>query len=205
MEYTNEMCEEDKRIAQFVFNKSFKNYAEYKDDMIQVALIGLVRARELYQEDLGRYFTYASTTCKRAFIRFIEQEKKQSNNIANLSLDTSCNGEDDDLVTLSDFLGYEENYLQKETENELKTAIKKIILKQRCKDILEQVDPKRNLKKKTNRIKQQQLYAIDFFVNGKNIMQIAEENGVTRQAIHRAVVKFRPIIIKELKEKGLIE
>lgn len=102
MEYTQEMFEEDKRIAYYVYSKCFLRSYRYKDDLIAVALKGLYKYHSSYDNSKGKYFTYACRMCWFSMLEFLKREKTQTRNFEMVSLDKPIKvGSDDNL---SDFI-----------------------------------------------------------------------------------------------------
>lgn len=200
MEYTNEMYEEDRKLALYTINHYFKKYSRYKDDLLQVCLINAKRVRELYEETKGKYIHYAIIWFKGKIIRFLENERK----INNLGYDASLEAEfNNGEGTLQDVLGYEQEFMENYDYNKLKQMVEEIILKPRLKKI----DELKNARHRKNRpdktkIKTEQKHAIEYFINGKTIQQIANEKGVTKQAVSKAVEKYKKILQEELQKRG---
>ena len=79
LNYTKENYEEDCRIAHHIYNLHFYNYENFKEDLIQVALIGLSRARKRFDDKKATYSTYACKVCFNEMNDFIYKEYYQSN------------------------------------------------------------------------------------------------------------------------------
>lgn len=102
MEYTQEMYEEDIKLAYYVYRKYFSCSYRYKDDLIAVALKGLYKCHLSYDDTQGKYSTYACRMCWFSMLEFLKREKTQTRNFEMLSLDKPIKvGSDDNL---SDFI-----------------------------------------------------------------------------------------------------
>ena len=190
MEYSSAMYEEDKRIANYVFFKKFKKYFDYKDDLIQSSIIALYRARELYNEEKGKYSSYAVQTCIYTMLDFIKTEQKKNNLGLNLSLDYEL----EEGYTIEETLGECVDYEQKFRIEDLKKDILKIIKKRNYKD----VSSKQNINKRNTEFRKSEIIAIDYFVNGKSEKQIRKDLGLTRQCVNKVINKYRKIIQEKL-------
>lgn len=102
MEYTQEMYEEDRKLAHYIYCQHFKGFYKYKDDLIAVALKDLYKYRLSYDDSKGKYSTYACKACWWAISFFLRMEYKQSLNLNACSLDTPIKVGSND--TLSDFI-----------------------------------------------------------------------------------------------------
>ena len=203
MEYTNEMFEEDRKLALFTFGRYYKKFARYKDDLVQVALIKAPRARELYSEDKGKYSTYAVLHFRSAMVKFLIKELRHNHLGDDLSLDLCFR---DSEFNLYETLGYEEDKLQEINFEQLKDFVTKIILKPRKRDPFTLAQPKIALTRRKNKeMTADQKNAFEYFINGKSIPYIADERGVSSQAVSCSVSKYRMIIQQELKEQGFVE
>lgn len=191
MTYTYAMYEEDNRIAKWVYYKKFKGYAGFKEDLIQSCIIALYRARELYNEEKGKYISYAVQTCIYTMIDFLKLEKKKNN----LGLDLSLDCELDEGYTIEETLGESIDYEEKFRTEDLKNEILKIILKRNYKDTY----VKDLVMKRKTELRQCEIMAIEYFVNGKSEKQIREDYGVTRQCVNKIINQYRKKIQNKLE------
>ena len=102
MEYTQEMYEEDRKLAHYIYCQHFKGFYKYKDDLIAVALKDLYKYRLSYDDSKGKYSTYACKACWWAMSFFLRMEYKQSLNLNACSLDSPIKVGSND--TVSDFI-----------------------------------------------------------------------------------------------------
>lgn len=139
--YTNENYEEDCKIANYIFNLYFSSYEYLKEDLLQVALIGLCRAREKFDNKKATYSTYACKICFNEMNRFIYNEYYQSINqslnekigtdnteeLTNCIEDKSFSFEDiDDKIVIYNAV---KKYFKKLKESKKIIKIKQLILK----------------------------------------------------------------------------
>lgn len=141
LNYTKENYEEDCRIAHHIYNLHFYNYENFKEDLIQVALIGLSRARKRFDDKKATYSTYACKVCFNEMNDFIYKEYYQSNNqslnekndkdnteeLINCIEDKSFRFDDiDDKIVIYNAV---KKYFKKLKENKKAIKIKQLILK----------------------------------------------------------------------------
>lgn len=180
MDYTTEMYEEDKKISLSVFKKKIKGiglFARYKDDLIQVSLIALFRARQLHNETKGDYFKYAFSASYYAMLLFIKRERIHTNDFNTLSLDFEY--QDDD--PLEYFIGEEYDFDKNLRYEQLLSVCNKVIDKRRSKNF-------KHIAKE--------------FIQGKTSAQIAKDMGVSRQCANEQVNIFKRLVKEKLLKMG---
>lgn len=202
-EYTEEMYEEDRTIAYWTLlhkiNLPQKLKNQWKNDLIQVALIQLYQARQKFDPSKDiKYMSFATIVAQREMIKYIKEEQKQNSQ----SLQSEI-GED---ITLEEMLGQNDEYkgLEKDYTQVLKqevytTIIKKKQLKTSTLKLYA------STKRKKRGIQASQKIAIDYFINGYTQTQIRKKYNISRQAVNQIILKYKPIIKQTLKEKDLIE
>jgi len=82
MKYTPKNYEEDLKISNWVFNRYFKHYKAFKDDMIQTAIIKLWQTRPQFNEQKSKYSTYACLIAYREMLILLRKEKKYLRDIS---------------------------------------------------------------------------------------------------------------------------
>lgn len=123
------------RIAAAKIKKLYSGIALEKDDLIQEALIGLLRAIETYDPDTGTLFrTYAQTVLENAMLDYVRKcAAALPDSGAVISLDAPPPGFDpNEGVTYANILpdDYSRNpeqiFIRKETIMEVRTALQRI-------------------------------------------------------------------------------
>lgn len=178
MEYTNEMFKEDLSISRWTFSRHFKKLLIYKDDLIQSSLIGLFRCRSNYDKNKSSYSTYAYRISFCSMLKFLQNEKKQTNNFCNYSLDYEFDEDNSLLDLIREDVDFDENYNYQFLLNVCNKVIDK------CKS---------KLFKDVNRL----------FLKCYNCSKVAKELNISRQCVNQYVKKFRTLLKTELINENL--
>lgn len=203
-EYTEEMYKEDKQIAYWTLKHKINLPKElkrqWKNDLIQVALIQLYKARQKFDPNKDvKYMSFATIVAQREMIKYIKKEQKQNSQ--------SLSSEICEDITLEEMIGQNDEYKELEShytqilKQEIYTTItkKKQLKISTLKEYAQlQREPKKELAKA-------QKIAIEYFVNGLTQTQIREKYKISRQAVNQIILKYKPIIKQVLIEKDLIE
>lgn len=175
MEYDLTMYNEDRAISCWVFNRKFKTFYYYKEDLVQSSVIALYHYRSRYDETKGSYSSYAVKICFYTMLRFIEREKRFTNNFENLSIDL----ENDEGSTLLDVLGYDFDF---DTKFNYEYLLKV------CNDVIN--------KHKSNTFKN----ISKLYLAGKTPIQIAKVLNISKQCAWQYKEKFKNLVQQKLKE-----
>lgn len=210
-EYTDEMYEEDKKLAHFTYMKFFHKYSfnhKYYDDLMQVAVARLahVRLNNIYDSTKGEYSTFAIKVCKNAMFLFTRFEYRKTI----LMSDTPLGVTDEKEFTLEDYYSFK-NYQQEQsnilvTMKDLKEIIRKVILRDNRKIssfTIRQFDYFKKKLKKPNKMKSKQLIALDYYINSKSIPQITKDRNVSRQYVNAVIQDYNKLIKEELIKREL--
>ena len=116
MKYTKEMHEEDTRLSHFFFKKFYgrcKYNQTVKDDIIQISIVAMWRARMAYDPSRAKWSTFASWACRTAVSRFLYRTIRY-NEGQHVSLDMEIydNGNLLDVFGISDECGEDLLYLR---------------------------------------------------------------------------------------------
>lgn len=202
-EYTEEMYKEDRAIAYWTLSHKINLPKElkrqWKNDLIQVALIQLYQARQKFDPNKDvKYMSFAIVVAQREMIEYIKKEQKQNSQ--------SLQSEIYEDITLEEMLGQNDEYkeLEKDYTQVLKQEIYTTITKKKQLKTSTLKFYARTERKKRG-IQANQKIAIDYFVNGLTQTQIRKKYKISRQAVNQIILKYKPIIKQALEEKGLIE
>ena len=169
MDYKREY-EADKKIAEMIFNRHFRSFKQYKDDLIQIAVIRLWQFRT--QEFSHYTFTGACAVVRRAMIDFLRPHAKYLN-------EASLFEKAKDDLLYADILGEDD-------ANEF--------ARMRCQILNKLVNNKIDgLHGKAKDI-------IPMYLNRRSYAEIARTLGTTKQNIGKYVSRFRNIIAQELEK-----
>lgn len=203
--YTDEMYKEDKKISHWVFkNKIYlpkEIKEEYKNDLIQISLIQLYKARQTFNETQGvKFMTYAVKASLRKMLLFLKREDHKGKIFNKESLSKEL-AED---LTLEDTLGNCDIYPQLEQDNliALKELIKAVITKPK------KYKPEARISKISKRktgLKKHQIIALEYFINGKSTGEIKDKYKISRQAINDCVLKHKTNIQKAILKSNLLD
>ena len=160
MTYTPEYYEQDTRIANYVFNKNFKGHY-LKDDLIQVAIIELLKLRES-----GNYKDYARCAFTVALNRMISYLRKETRHFAD-SLFGKVGNTDLELI---DVLINEQTTAQEYCE---------------CSELARRLLPLPILVSKRNR------EIISLYLKHYAQREIAVRVGTSRANVYRVIATFR--------------
>lgn len=210
-EYTEEMYEEDRKLAHFTYMKFFHKYSfnhKYYDDLMQVAVARLahVRLNNIYNSTKGEYSTFAIKVCKNAMFSFTRFEYRKTR----LMSDTPLGVTDEKEFTLEDYYSFK-NYQQEQsnilvTMKDLKEIIKLVILrnnKQKKNLTLRALKERECRNKIPKELKVHQQIAFDYFINGKSMPQITTERNISRQAVSAVIQDYNKLIKEELIKREL--
>ena len=202
--YTDEMYNEDKKISYFVFKNKLHLpediKQEYKNDLIQISLITLYKARQTFDETQGvKFMTYAVKASLRKMLLFLKREdhKGRINNKVSLSKELA-----EDL-TLEDTLGNCDIYPRLEQDKliALKKFIKAIITKPRkYKPSMK----KQDILKRKNYLRKHQKIALEHFVDGKSRPELQKKYNVSRQYIEQSISRYTKMIQNALLKSDFI-
>jgi RNA polymerase sigma factor (sigma-70 family) len=177
MEYTNEMHEEDRKIANYVYRRCF-SYPQHREDLIQVATIKLWRYRHKYNAELASYCHFAYIVARQEMITFLRSQAKHTV----ISLNYEYGSEDDNGKEFLDFLPSHDNHAL-DLDYLLKT-VHKVMTKRKRSDLLKNIVSSR-LKLRTT-------------------TEIISELGVTRQCINDCLNEFRKQLKTQLIKEGYL-
>lgn len=210
-EYTEEMYEEDRKLAHYTYMKFFHKYSfnhKYYDDLMQVAVARLayIRLNNIYDSTKEEYSTFAIKVCKYAMFSFTRFEYRKTR----LMSDTPLGVTDEKEFTLEDYYSFK-NYQQEQsnilvTMKDLKEIIRKIIFRDNRKISSftnRQFDYLKKKLKKPPKIQCQQQIALDYYINSKSIPLITKERNVSRQYVSEVIQKYNKLIKEELIKREL--
>jgi len=170
MNYTTEHYNEDCKIANWVFNRYFKQHIGLKGDMVQMAVIRLWQARTQHDKKKGTYATFACLCAYREMLMFLRKERKH---FCNVSLYEKI----EDGLFLIDTLRFEENKVFELLETEdLAGKIAAVVW---------------SFGRSGKKI-------IDLYLKHYSQAEIAARVGVTRPYVTKQIKAFRELLKKEL-------
>lgn len=84
-----ELIEDNMKLVYFVLNRYYPNFAN-DEDLIQVGMLGLCRAADLWDGESSKFSTYACNSIRNTIIN---EFAKRSRNISGISLETQLSSE----------------------------------------------------------------------------------------------------------------
>ena len=154
----------DKKIAEKIFNRHFWNFKQYKEDMIQVAVMRIWMAKQKHYTALP--LTWMFKVARRAMVDFIRPHAKYLDDVS-LSEEVDLGEE---LCMLEEILG--------EDDEQHYCAM-------RCENLNNFVE------NKANRLVGKEKEIINMYLNRRSYAEIARAFGTTKQNIGKYVAKFR--------------
>lgn len=178
MNYTDEMFFEDLSISRWTFSRHFKKLLIHKDDLIQSSLIGLFLHRSNFDKSKSSYSTYAYKISLYSMLKFLQKEKKQTNNFDNYSLDYEIDKDNTFLDFMFENVDFDKNF----NYQYLLNVCNKVIEKSKSKTF-----------KKVIRL----------FLECFNCSFVAHKLNISRQCVNQYVKKFRILLKSELINQNL--
>lgn len=160
--------------------RSGKLPSQLFDDAIGVGMYGLTRAAALYDPSRGTQFsTLATVSIWRYIIMFLKKENTQTKHKA-ASLDVPM--EEESGKTLGDILPAKDD-VEQDAVQWLKEAIAEIPMDQ---------------------VRAKHIDILMEYVNGRNMREIAEERGVSKQRIQACISEARRLLRSRLNRKDWV-
>lgn len=174
--------EEDMKCAIYAYKKYFYSCSDFRDDLIQSALLLLLKSKKNYNNELGSYWNYAVSICKFGMLKYLRDERKQTNNDGVYSLDFTYEDEED-------------TYLLADTIPENVDFDSKINYEMFYNICLNEIS---NNKSETFR------KINTLFINLYTPSQIVKKLGITRQCVSIYIRKFQKIMREKYKFEDFI-
>lgn len=107
---------ENQKLVYDIVHKKFKNYINTIgfDDLVQTGIVGLIKAEQKYNPEIGKFSTYAYHCIKNEIIRFVRQETRVVNKSKKSIL------HDDNQADFNDIYQHVEQKLSKKEQEYLK-------------------------------------------------------------------------------------
>ncbi len=161
----------NQKLVYLIYHRSFQNYSNYEEDLIQEGMLGLWKSCLSFREDNGTAFsTYACVAIQRQMWGFIKQTVIKHQSCVSLETVIAENS-DGDEITLSDALGQSDN----------------IFTQCIVEDCIQQLLPRER------RI-------IHLLIKGKTQNAIADICGISQSTVSRCLIKFKSIYTKESRD-----
>lgn len=193
---TKEDYKEIIAMANFVYKRFFRGYAEHYEDLISSGIIHLCQHIVNYDENKGSKTTYFFEILKHGMLRYIEKwyhlRRKNEENIIEISLYTPANEEGDTLIC--DLLPGEEFDFDGRINIDY---IKKIV-----SEIVEKI-PEPTAKGKMKYITKQK--SIKLYLQCFSYSKVANTLGISKQCVEYWVSQFREVLKERLKKEGYIQ
>lgn len=171
----NELFDKNKKLAYMVAGRFHTTLIE-KDDLQQLALIGLWKACETYEKSKGyKFSTYAVRCCKNEILKVLRKEKNMIH------------------FTESDFIKENDDYEESEEVEEFFSIDEKIA---------ECVEAKIVMDKATEYICRKNEELMPIFKDGYTVTELAKKLGTSRQRLNSKLLRTRAKL-KTLLEKDL--
>lgn len=179
--------EEYQKIAFYVYNKHFKKFARYKDDLISSAFLRMWEYRHCLSKDIPKQ-VYLFNTAKWGMLDFLHKTfgdkfRPKINELMCISFDTRIDF-DNEKFTISDLIGEDFSFEDSLNLEFLKNACYE------CKNKL-----------KFNKNGKFGSQVIDLIIQGKPDAEIARIVGSTRERIRQIHNRFINILRKYLIDK----
>lgn len=182
MVYDESQNNEDMKWACFVFKKHFKNCPFLREDLIQNAVLTLLKNKNKFDNTRGEYSTFAIKVCKNSMANYLRKNNHLTNNGENLSLDYEYENN-----TFADILPYEVDFDKGLDFDFLITTFDEC-----CAEI------------KVSKNNKFTKPILEFIRQGFCDIDISKKLGCTRELPRRIRKKIIPIYQDKLKEYGYI-
>lgn len=170
-------------IPNVIFDKHFKGFLKYKDDMIQTAYLQIWKSKNKFNSDVGKLESFIATISFNTFNKFIRdniyRHKDKIYNIDSAEHSSSDYDGRNEKTELLNSLGKEDKgYYDIEYRELMEKFDKRVI-----KDNKSMSGRNANLKELH--------YVMDKLVEGYSQTEIAKEMGVTQNCIYKKILRIK--------------
>ena len=173
-------------IPNVIFDKHFKGFLKYKDDMIQTAYLQIWKSKNKFNPNKGKLESFMATICWNTFNKFIRdnvyKDKDNINSIVNIDtveyMNADYDGRNEKRELINSMVKTDKHYLDIE-----------------YRELMEKFDnrvKKENEKGGGKKTDLKELhYVMDKLVEGYNQSEIAKEMGVTQNCIYKKILRIK--------------
>ena len=170
-------------IPNVIFDKHFKGFLKYKDDMIQTACLQIWKSKNKFNPNKGKLESFMATICWNTFNKFIRDNiYRHKDKIYNIDLveymNADYDGRNEKRELINSMGKTDKHYLDIEYRELMEKFDNKII-----KDNKSMGGRSANLKELH--------YVMDKLVEGYNQSEIAKEMGVTQNCIYKKILRIK--------------
>ena len=178
-------------IPNVIFDKHFKGFLKYKDDMIQTAYLQIWKSKNKFNPNKGKLESFMATICWNTFNKFIRdniyKNKDNINSIVNIDtveyMNADYDGRNEKRELINSMGKTDKHYLDIEYRELMEKFDKRI-----KKENKSMAGRNANLKELH--------YVMDKLVEGYNQSEIAKEMGVTQNCIYKKILRIKNIFNK---------
>ena len=173
-------------IPNVIFDKHFKGFLKYKDDMIQTAYLQIWKSKNKFNPNKGKLESFMATICWNTFNKFIRdnvyKDKDNINSIVNIDTVEYMNADYDGRNEKRELI----NSMGKTDKHYLDIEYRELMEKfdNRVKKENEKGGGKKTDLKELH-------YVMDKLVEGYNQSEIAKEMGVTQNCIYKKILRIK--------------
>ena len=170
-------------IPNVIFDKHFKGFLKYKDDMIQTACLQIWKSKNKFNPNKGKLESFMATICWNTFNKFIRdciyKDKDKMVNIDSVEHSSSdYDGRNEKTELLNSLSKEDKGYYDIEYRQLMKAFDERVI-----KDNKSMGGRSANLAELH--------YVMDKLVEGYNQSEIAKEMGVTQNCIYKKILRIK--------------
>ena len=175
-------------IPNTIFDKHFRGFLKYKDDMIQTAYLQIWKSKNKFNPNVGKLESFMGAICWNTFNKFIRdnvyKDKDKIYNIDSVEHSSSDYDGRNEKTELLNSLGKEDKgYYDIEYRQLMKAFDERVI-----KDNKSMGGRSANLKELH--------YVMDKLVEGYSQTEIAKEMGVTQNCIYKKILRIKNTLSK---------